>query len=413
MHKAYFIILLIILCIFSNSLIVSSVGISPTKIEMKDVLRGYSYERIFSVFNSRYYNYTYNLNVSGEASEWIKLYDPLDVNRSKPITNITIPSRSWKQVILSINVSNDTAVGVYNATVTATAFTTNATQSGQSVNIGVSMIVILHVVGKQNLTGIVKSVTVKNAEVGYPIRFIVEFYNTGNVVARPLIIVNITKNDVLVDTIFYSDTKVGIGFTKSISVSWDTSGRVSGGYTANITVLLGDNNIYSNNFNFYILPYGSQTRRGEIASIYYVGDLSVGKIVKILVVFENTGEIATKAKFVGEVYKNDELVDVIESEEILVQVRENKTLTAYLKINSPGKYVVKGKVVYENKETSIVNLSFNVDNIFWKIALAIVFISFSVFSIIFILIKKRKINLSKSFLGLLTDKIYKNKIKKK
>ncbi len=85
---------------------------------------------------------------------------------------------------------------------------------------------------------------------------------------------------------------------------------------------------------------------------------SVGRYIKIPVTFENTGTIDTKAKFVGELYINGNLVDVVNTDELLVPVGEKSDLIAYLKIETPGDYKIKGHVLYEGKKTDEKELAF-------------------------------------------------------
>ncbi len=85
-------------------------------------------------------------------------------------------------------------------------------------------------------------------------------------------------------------------------------------------------------------------------------------MIKILADFENTGKIDSRAAFKGEIFRNGELVDVIESDEMLVEVGKTGRLTSYYKIESSDKYEVKGCVLYEGKETSTKEISFDVDS---------------------------------------------------
>ena len=89
----------------------------------------------------------------------------------------------------------------------------------------------------------------------------------------------------------------------------------------------------------------------------------VNRVIKVLAKFENTGAIDSRSRFEGEVYHEDEFVDTIESKELLVEVGENKRLTSYYKITTPGDYVVKGHVLYEGKESEEKEVSFTVSEI--------------------------------------------------
>ncbi len=66
------------------------------------------------------------------------------------------------------------------------------------------------------------------------------------------------------------------------------------------------------------------------------------------------------AKFTGEVYVDGNLVDTIESNELLLPIGASETLASYLTIESPGSYVVRGHVEYEGRTTDTKELSFDV-----------------------------------------------------
>lgn len=124
---------------------------------------------------------------------------------------------------------------------------------------------------------------------------------------------------------------------------------------------MGGEVLATKDLQFKLLPVGTLSRQGNLTGISYEGKPSVGKTLKILATFVNTGEIDTKEKFIGEVYVDGELVDTISSEELLVPVRETGTLTAYLKIENDGSYMIKGHAVYEGKRTETKELSFVVE----------------------------------------------------
>jgi hypothetical protein len=76
--------------------------------------------------------------------------------------------------------------------------------------------------------------------------------------------------------------------------------------------------------------------------------------------FENTGEIDTMAKFKGEIYHEGNLLDILESEEMFVEVGETGKLTSYYKTLESGSYAIKGCVFYAGKETAEKVVSFDV-----------------------------------------------------
>ena len=83
-------------------------------------------------------------------------------------------------------------------------------------------------------------------------------------------------------------------------------------------------------------------------------------VIKVVAHFKNTGEIDTMAKFKGEIYHEGNLLDVLESEEMFVEVGETANLVSYYKILKPGNYTIRGRVYYAGKETEEKEVSFSV-----------------------------------------------------
>lgn len=108
--------------------------------------------------------------------------------------------------------------------------------------------------------------------------------------------------------------------------------------------------------HFKTLPAGTLTRKGELVALSFEGKTLVGIVLKILATFRNTGLIDIQAHFVGEVYKNGDLIDVIESSAILVEVGAEKEITSYFKLTKEDLYNIKGHVVYDGKQTDFKEL---------------------------------------------------------
>ncbi|MBA7632411.1 hypothetical protein ES703_39957 [subsurface metagenome] len=193
----------------------------------------------------------------------------------------------------------------------------------------------------------------------YPLRIKVQFHNTGNVVATPLITVKIaTQDGTTINNFTSSEFNVKPQKHETILLEWDTTGKEPGDYIANISVTLGDSVIKQEQLNFAILPTGTLTRSGSLTELIFEGEPGLGVLTMIQATFVNTGKIDTKAKFIGDVYHNGTLVDSLQSEELLVAVGNMELLKSYFKPDQPGEYRVKGYVIYEGKKTEEKEISF-------------------------------------------------------
>lgn len=346
--------------LLSSPVTAIGLGIGPSELKITNALRGAEYQRTITVFNPDKERANFTLGVEGEASDWISLYQLKAPD--EPIESISIPGEGNAAILVKFNIPEDAASGIYTATIYAETIPdeTIDTEVGAVTVLRAPASVTIEVTGTQILTGIVKYITTRDTEVNYPLRIEVLFQNTGNVIAKPEIKTVITKNGTFIESFIHADTEIKPDALDTISVEWNTTGNEPGDYSANVTVSLGREVLATQELPFKLLPVGTLSRQGSLTDISYEGEPSVGKVIKILATFVNTGEIDTKAKFIGEEYLDGDLIDTINSEELLVPVRETGTLTAYLKIEEDGSYVIKGHLLYEGKTTETKELSFDV-----------------------------------------------------
>jgi len=363
MAAALAVFLILSLCFTANAGI--GLGISPASITISAAFKGGTYERTITVFNSGDETGTFELTAEGECADWISFYKPEEPNT--PITEVTIPGKGKAKVLVKFDIPADIANANYTATIYARSIPEGGEEEGAVAHavIRIPSKVLIQVTGTQILKGSVKSITAADTEVGYPLKIKVVFQNEGNVIAKPKIAVTITKTGegvVVVDRFVHEKTGIKPGKEGIIKVLWNTTGRDTGDYIANVTVSLGDEDevLATKDLHFKILPLGSLTRRGVLHSLAIEGEPLVNIVIKLVANFENTGEIDTMAKFRGEIYHEDDLLDVLGSEEMFVESGETAKLVSYYKILEPGNYTIRGRVLYAGKETEEKEVSFSV-----------------------------------------------------
>ncbi len=332
-------------------------GVGPSEIAIGNALRGGEYERSITLHNMYEYALGCELSASDEMKGWVSFYRQDDL--TTPINIVTIPAEQSTQIRAVFKIPQDAANGTHTSNILAE--TVPAPGAGQTVNLQLSVSVTIEVTGTQLLIGEVRSITTRDIEIDYPLRIKVEFKNTGNVKAKPQIDVGITKGGKAIDGISFAKTTVDVEAREVIKVEWKTTGReIRDDYVANVVVSLGGSILATKQLPFEILPTGTLTRWGQLTELSYEGQLEIDRVVKIMATFKNTGEIDTFAKFVGEVYKDGELIEIINSDQILVEVKESDVLKAYLKLNDFGSYNIRGHVVYDGKTTDVKDISFEV-----------------------------------------------------
>ena len=340
---------------------VQAVGVSPPSFTISDTVKGGEYESTIMVYNTADDDGDYELSATGPGSEWITFYraeyPETDVNK------IHIKGHSKERVLLKINVADDAPNMEYSPTIFVTTIPPEATGDGGAVAQPVLQMPVtatIRVTGTQTLKGTVKSITAADTELGYPLRIKVEFQNKGNVVAKPKIAVNITKDGQLIDTSTHDETGIKPNKIDTIDVLWATAGKEPGDYIASVDVSLGEDALATEDLSFTILSTSTLTREGALNSLSIDGEPLIDRLIKVLARFENTGTGDTRAKVKGEVYHNGELVGVLESDEKLIAAGETANLVSYYKITIPGEYKINGLVLYEGKETEAKDVSFTV-----------------------------------------------------
>jgi len=355
------ILLLLIPGIISSPVIATAIAVTPSNLEISDALRGGEYERKITVYNPDSEQTDYTLAASGDAGEWISFYKQDDSDSM--VNRVTIPGNENVRLLVKFTIPQDAANGEHNAVISVTSVPVEEAPgvSGHAVSLAAPVSVTIFVTGNQILSGVVTSINADDVEVNYPLRIKVHFQNTGNVVAIPQTTVEITTQDgIAINQYISDDFSVKPQKHETIPIEWDTTGRDPGDYIADVSVALGDTIIKQEKLSFSILPLGTITRSGNLMELKFRGETAQGILTTVQATFINTGQIDTKAKFVGKVYHNDTLINTLESEELLVAVGNTEILEAYFKPVQPGEYRVNGYVLYEGKKTEEKESSFTI-----------------------------------------------------
>jgi len=372
-----------------------TIGIGPSIIDFSDVFRFGEYQRTIFIYNGNEYESNFSLLVSGDIDGWVTFYETLD--SIDPITSLIVAPETTTPIIMKLSIPKDASNGAYAGEVYTEFYPTNVTQENTTtagVILRLPAIINLYVSGTQNLNATVSRVSFMETEINYLLPVAIDIKNTGNVVATPSVNITITKKGVYVDQYSGKLSSVQPGSTRYNTLSWNTSGNIPGTYDANVIIFLGEKTILHDQYSFELLAPGTLTRNGTLSNLAISGNPTQNGIIKIEASFVNTGEIETKAKFIGEVYRDGILLHTLESEELQVSRYSDRMLTTYYRFGSdPGTYLIKGYVLYEGKETNIESISVPIGVLSLASLLpyiAIVVVLISAFIISFMIIKKRR-----------------------
>ena len=356
-YIAFIFLLILVLSPLPSAAI--GIGAAPSSIDITGAFREGEYERSISVINPNENAQDFSLRTVGEVGSWISLYGFEDLDTT--ISMISVPAKENSPVLVKINIPSDVPTGNYSGTIFIETIPDEVEESGGvATKLLARVFVNIEIIGDQILSGVVNDLYVEDTEPGYPLKIKTIFKNTGNVVATPKITVTILKDTTVLDSFTYEENvKPAVLYT--IVAKWNTtSSNAPGDYMANVDVSLDGEILTSKNIPFKLWPEGTFSRQGNLTKIFIEGDLKKGSLLKIKATFKNTGQILSKAKFIGEVYKDGSLIDTVSSEEFEIERDNEAVLVSYLRLGSNGDYMIKGKVVYSGKKTPEVEIPLKV-----------------------------------------------------
>jgi len=361
------IFILSILTLICMNVDARELGVGPSYIIEPNMLKGSEYMYTVFIFNTgNDYDNIVRLTSEGETKNWTTFYEY--GNTSLPINLTYMEKNSEKSIFLNVAIPADTPNGLYNGTVVVTARPINLTiDSGNQTVVNVQLPILLSfmITGEQVINATVEYTKIDEVEINYPSVVSFKFKNTGNIYITPEIDVVIYKDDMYITRFYHEDFRtynVPPGNLGEYSYEWDTTGMVSGVYQAKFNITLDGNILHQETKTFELFPPGTFTREGMLKKLSFEGVLEKEKRLKIIATFTNTGEVDTTAKFIGEIYRNGDLLDTIESSEAYIEKHETKEFNMYYLIGEDGSYIIKGHVEFEGRQTNILELDFQVGN---------------------------------------------------
>ena len=343
----------------------AGVGISPVTIEFDNALRGASYTSDLSLTNTdpdRPAEFT--VEAVGDVADWISTTLDDDV----PASSFLVPPDSTLNVRVLLEVPDDSPNGTYTGGLEVLGAVFEASEEGAGVQIGGLVEVVVDVTGTEVRAASVVDYRVANAEVGMEQRFTAIVQNDGNVQAIGLLDLTIVRDGTTVAELTSAGEPwvVQGGASGPVEVIWSTTEERPGDYTAVFDVedVAGQAPIElgTREVPFRLEPVGTFTRSGELAGLSIVSDVALDAPVVVEALFANTGQIETNAIFEARLYRNAELVQVVQSLERATQPGETVPINVRFEIDDPGPYRVEGLVNYDGFVTATQSIELAVDD---------------------------------------------------
>jgi hypothetical protein len=338
------------------------IGVFPASLSFDEALRGGEYFGTVGVINGGSEDRVYELEASGDVAPWITLVRSDD--RTTTVNEVSVPGLGRSSVILKAIVPDSAPNGTYTGFVrvlTRPSSTDSFEQSGSGITLGAEVSVTLDVTGTQRVAGEFVDVAAADAETGFPVRITTTILNSGNVVLKPTIVVDIQSADgTPPEQLSFDDAQIAPGAREQLVREWDTTGLRPGARTARVHVVAGGLDLGTKELAINVLPAGTFTRSAELESIVLANSPQPGELAKLVAQFKNTGQIESRGKFVGELYMGDRLIDTLGSDEELVMPGGVTAIEFTARVDEKGEYTIRGKINYEGRETDEQSLTFKV-----------------------------------------------------
>jgi len=344
--KNKFLIITLIVSIFLLiSVNAAVVGVSPSIIRFKGMLKGGYAENIVTASTSFPTPLNAHLTAEGDIAEWVT-YAPEDktfvFSRDSPYSFAII-----------MEPPVDTANGNYSGIIKITTDELAEVESGagSSVIAQVGLLIYVEVIGDEITMCRAGAISTLSSEVGDPFIIQSTIHNDGNVRLRPQIqidVLNQLKTETLFDTQFFGSQILP---TRDKQIIKEIEHNLPvGQYFANIYFPeCGVTKLTT----FDILEKGQISDSGTLIGIKTNNIVNKNELVPIAPIFRNLGSRKVTAQFKGEIrsLKKDKIEQVLESETLEVNPGETVEFRMFFLPQTSGDYRISGRVKYNNKIT--------------------------------------------------------------
>ena len=389
-------LLLVITLILMQLTSSANVGVSPAAIIFKDVLRGGYAERPVIITIDTQNPILATATTRGEIASWLKFSEQ----------NFTITKGTPHQLMISVTPPADTPNGNYTGFVTINSDRLANAKEGHATGLIVPTLdiyITVQVTDQELVSCRASNFKTASVEEGEDIIFEIDVLNKGNVKLNPQITFDIWDQDSvnIVKQFTYTQSQIAPTQSGHLIIKIPSNDLPLGQYWVDMQAI----ECYaSQTLTFDILEEGALYAAGVLQKITLSPWAEIGEIVPISVSFKNIGEKPLDAKFSGQVKFKNKIIQLFESDQkLFVPINNQSMFQFYFTPQKAGKYIISGRVFYDNKRTyeqsAILNVKPN-QNVFKLISKRAIYIIL----IIIIIILKYKIRNERKY--------YFNKIRK-
>jgi len=334
---------LILILSFTIASGATTIGISPGTMTFSKVLKGGYAEQYVQVTTNFPRNLSGHVNIIGDVAAWIQIEG-----------NYTLFNFSAKNPLIAkiiVTPPEDAKAGNYTATIefVTDRITSVSGGAGSAVKASAATILKIEVVGEELIACTIGAYSIYSTEENEPIDFSATILNTGNARIRPKIELNVwdqlQKNLLLK----YEFNAPEILPTTRREASAKIEQKLGlGQYWVDVTV---PDCKSTELLTFSVVEKGTIADDGDLHGIFVRPFFYVGDIADITAVFANRGPRPVLAKFKGQLYQDNKLLQLLETDEVQVKPNQQEDFKIFYTPTKAGVYEIRGRVNYNNKLT--------------------------------------------------------------
>jgi hypothetical protein len=366
--------IILFVLLFAGSVFGLDIALTPGSVNFGSVLReGFAQGSFkFSTYSEDPVTIMlYHSERDNPMNKWVNMYLPngTTINISD---RLSLDKNNPLVIFVTFEPGIDAPNGDYQTTIGATVegnldSTPAEGQTVAKIRTGVSVKLSGKIDDVESLSCQATNLEINSPELGEPVSFKSRIKNTGNVYLNPRLEIEIwdLQKTRLIKTIEGNLGQIKPTISAETQFDFDSSDIIPGDYIASINVR--QCNIENKLISFKVLNVGSKSLDGIIKKINIPNFIYGFKPFAVKVSFENLGNSETVARFSGGIYKDNILIQILESERLSVKPKESIELDSgfFSPVeNNIGeeRYVFKGKVYYGNKQTEEFSKVFFVTN---------------------------------------------------
>ena len=343
--KLFLIVISMFVIVITSGLNVSAahIGVSPSKLYFNDVLRGGYSEKNTTITIDTQEPSEVSIEPRGEITEWINLSNQdFEISRDSP-----------GKLRVSITPPSDTPNGNYTGYLRVMLKGSGETVENHAVGIvktAIELSIVVEVTDEEYLECRASEFKIISAEKGDDVLVKLDVLNEGNIRLNPRVIIDIWNQEQSekIDTIEYSEKSIRPTKEEPLIIEIPTKDIEIGQYWADISAV----DCYNSKFlTFDVFEPGSLKANGVLQNIITKTWAQEGETIPIEVLFKNTGEKNLDAQFKGKITHSNKIIQLLESEKLNVEIDKETSFPFYFTPSNPGKYIISGRVFYDNKRT--------------------------------------------------------------